>query len=552
MTKIPDNQSSEPPIINQKKLVRLFRDSIKQGNNTAEGVRFCFLIGAGASKDSDIKTGKELATDWYKEITEDLEPEELRAWKTEKGIDEKNLAASYPQIFEKRFEDEAQFGYDELQLQMKKSDPSIGYMILARILAETRHNFVITTNFDHLIEDALFTATPEHPLICGHESLAAYIQSQSQRPTIIKVHRDLLLTPFNKTTDTKKLKDEWIQALAPVLKDFRLVVIGYGANDGSLMDYLTTIKEEHRRKIFWCVRNPKNINQQVREVLKGDDTLVQIEGFEELMYELNDACGLDSFIDLDDLENSQLIENARDKVKHYKKKLTQLAERAKQQVKEGKVTLEALKKLLPNWWAYENKVSQENSFYKKEIIYKEGIKAFPNSHELIGNYAVFLDIRKKDYEQAEFFYLKALEVASADSINYGNYANFLKNIKKNFDQAEPFYLKALKENPENAYYNGNYACFLLALGQKEKGSTYLEKAFLLEPADDLLSELWFYKLAHFPNDAKNARKELDTLLANGVTSPGWDFSLNIERAKKDGCEYIEELEDYAKKISRID
>ncbi len=417
--------------INQNRLIRLFKDSISHGRET-DGIRFCFLIGAGASRESGIKTGQELATRWYKEISEDLDDKELDQWKERNNVDEKNLAASYPEIFEQRFNAEPQIGFNELQQQMKKSEPSIGYMILATILAETRHNFVITTNFDHLVEDALFTVTPEHPLICGHESLAPYIQSQSQRPTIIKVHRDLLLSPFNQTKDTERLKEEWVHALTPVLKDFRIVVIGYGGNDGSLMDYLSEIPVAQRQRIFWCIRDPNNINQQIHAVLKENDTLVKIEGFEELMYELNDACELKAFINKDDLEKSQLIKNARTKAKRYKEKLNQLANRINIKSKEGKKPSEALKKLLPDWWAYQTEIEEENNIDKKDALYQDGMTAFPNSHELKCNYAGFLHDIRKDYKQAESFYKKALEADPEDATYNGNYAYFLHYIRKDY------------------------------------------------------------------------------------------------------------------------
>ena len=38
---------------------------------------------------------------------------------------------------------------------MTDKEPSFGYSVLAQILAGTRHNVVITTNFDNLVVDAL-------------------------------------------------------------------------------------------------------------------------------------------------------------------------------------------------------------------------------------------------------------------------------------------------------------------------------------------------------------------------------------------------------------
>jgi hypothetical protein len=41
------------------------------------------------------------------------------------------------------------------------------------------------------------------------------------------------------------------------------------------------------------------------------------------------------------------------------------------------------------------------------------------------------------------------------------------------------------------------------------------------------------------------------LLKQSERSPGRDFSRNIERAEQDGCTYIEELRELAKKVSEV-
>jgi Tfp pilus assembly protein PilF len=44
--------------------------------------------------------------------------------------------------------------------------------------------------------------------------------------------------------------------------------------------------------------------------------------------------------------------------------------------------------------------------------------------------------------------------------SFRNYANFLEVIRKNYDQAEEYYKKSLELEPDNANINGNYAVFL--------------------------------------------------------------------------------------------
>ena len=75
-------------------------------------------------------------------------------------------------------------------------------------------------------------------MIIGHETLAHYISRQINRPTIIKIHRDLLFDPKNTVEEVEVLHDNWKKALDNVFSDYHPIFIGYAGNDNSLMDFL--------------------------------------------------------------------------------------------------------------------------------------------------------------------------------------------------------------------------------------------------------------------------------------------------------------------------
>lgn len=569
--------------INQQTLVQLFEDA-----HDSDGIRFCFLLGAGASVSSGIPTGATLAKKWYAVIEHMLDQKQLAKWIKDKEIDKENLAESYPAIYGQRFYSNPTAGYESLQKAMSRAEPSLGYLILAKILADTRHSFVITTNFDCLMEDALFLTSNKRPLVCGHEILANFIHAQSNRPTIIKVHRDLMLEPFNHTNNTGKLEKAWIETLKPIVKDFHLVVLGYGGNDGSLMNYLQELPKEERQSIYWCCRDKNKISNKTKSLLTDKDFLVTINGFDELMYALNDVSKFKNFIhELKDDETSILVKNAREKTKLYRKKIDELATQTDKYSKSGHQPDQSLQAILPDWWQdFQSKINASDDVDEQERIYKEGLKKLPDSAplignyanflrdfrknydqaerhykkaleidpdnaDLIGNYAVFLSYFRKDYDQAERYYKKALEIDPDSAINNGNYALFLSDIRKDYDQAERLFKKALEIDPDNAYNIGNYAGFLLAQGGSKEGKALLSRAFELTNDDnqDILLELWFYTLAHIPARADGARKEIKKLLAQGVRPVGWDFSANIEQAEKAGCQYVAELHKLAEEIT---
>ena len=596
--------------ISQESLFRLLKDSTQ--NNSS--IHFGFILGAGASVKSGIPSGLSLAKKWYEEIKEDLNDSDFEKWNKDKEINEKNLAESYTRIFAKRFEIDDRAGYEELQRYMDKAEPSIGYSFLAQLLSKTSHKFIITTNFDTMVEDALFGLKEAKPLVLGHELLSKYINPTSPtRPTIIKIHRDFLLDPYNTDDEIKELNEQWKESLEPLLKEHSMIVIGYGGNDDSLMNYLTEIK--NRKPIYWCYRDDKSkLSSKIINLLTKNDFIIQIKGFDSFMLLLNDKMAFnETIIDKENINNSIIIKNAIEYAERYKKQLEELTKDAL-----NKDEQKAVEKLLPSWWHYELEVQKEKDNDKKEKIYLDGLKNYPKSHELMNNYAILLekldrndegeDYYKKSLDiepndalyignyarilhklnkdiEAEIYYKKSLDIVPNHANNNGNYAYFLQKLNRNVeaetyykksldiepnhannnriyatflqklnrnDEAKTYYKKSLDIEPNHANCNGNYAQFLLILGKDEEAKHYIDNAFKNQTTEkDLLIELWFYRLAHYPEYFDEAKKELDLLLEKNIRSIGWDFTRNIEQAKKEGHQNMELLEDYAKKITTL-
>ena len=499
-----------PQRLSQKELISAIKDA--KGH---ENIKFCFLLGAGASVTSGIPSGEKLSAGWYKEIKERKNEKDFADWKEKEEIDEKDLASSYPKIYQERFRANRENGYAQIQKLFANKEPSVGYAYFAKLLAENGNKFVITTNFDTLIEDALFDYTRTRPLVCGHESLASYINLHTGRPTIVKVHRDILLDPISDKKGVADMHEQWQKALRPILSSFHLIVIGYNGNDGSVMEYLKALKE-NRKPIYWCVRGKKELPEKIKEVLTQNDYVVDIDGFDELVIELCAELGVEIDIIKVGTEDSEIVKNAKNRAERFIEQLNELGKQESEKADKTKTEMpQTIKEILPKWWEYHWKIEKAKTSEEKEEIYKEGIRKLPNSHELIGNYALFL-----------------------------------KNIRKDYDNAEKYYKKALELDHESANKNGNYAGLLLGLGRKIEGKKYLDKAFgLQKDENDLAVELWFYALAHVADRRDEARRELDRLLAGGVRSIGWDFSPNIERAEKDGYPDMDELREYARKIT---
>jgi tetratricopeptide (TPR) repeat protein len=594
-----------------KQFANLFRTIDKDSPDS----KFCFILGAGASSGSGIKTGGEMAKEWFADI-ESLKyfsKEDVSAWMTEEKIDKDRLAEFYGPIYKKRFSQFKSVGYDYLVNEMNNSEPSFGYSVLSQLLTMTRHKVVITTNFDSLVESALYSFTNVRPVVVGHESLAAFARPRAKEPLIAKIHRDLLYNPLNEKEETDVMASPWTSVLEHIFRTHVPVVIGYGGNDGSLMNYLMKIPPCHG--MFWCLFGKEEPREDIMKVVEHHcGHFVRMDGFDELMFDIMQAM---EYKLIDDI----FTNTAERRKREYQEQVKTIQEKKKRSDDplDKKAAAHLSEKARKNdWWSWQLMIDGTEDNDEKERIYTEGIEktahpylisnyaiflkdirkdfdkaeqyylktleAEPDDANFIGNYAMFIDdVRKdfdqaeqhylkaleaepdnamnngnyaaflkfvrKDFEKAEQHYLKALEAEPDHSNNNGNYAVFLKDVRKDFDKAEQHYLKALEAEPDDADFNGNYAQMLLASGRKEEGTPCLEKAFKNCDNDALELELWFYRYAHYEEQRDYAHQEIEQLLSKGVRSVGWDFTANIERAIADGHPDPEELKRLAAAIS---
>jgi len=455
---------------------------------------FCWILGSGASIQSGIPTGGKLAMDWLKELheLEDFSNQPLEKWATEKNLSIKgfkfeNAASFYPWIYQRRFHDDPDAGYAFLEKAMDAAEPSYGYSVLAQIMAGTTHKAAITTNFDNLIADALSIYTAAFPLVCGHESLTGYIRAKLRRPLVAKIHRDLLLNPLSEPGEIEKLSDGWDRALKLILNSYTPIVIGYGGNDGSLMGFLKTI-EPLNGGIYWCYRAGKEPTKEICEVVeKHHGRLVPIAGFDELMLLLWEKLKLESPIKLATSAHEKRVREFQNQFEALNRKIkepagNQAAEAARAPVREAAAA--AVERLTKekDWWAWQLKVNVESDIDKKEALYRDGLKDFPESPELTGYFAIFMNQVRKKYEEAEHLFRRTLELDPKHPNYPGNFAHFMEKVRKNYDEAERLYRKALELDPNHAINTCHFALFTWNVRKdNDEAERLFRKALELDP-----------------------------------------------------------------------
>jgi len=559
-----------------KQFANLFREIDEKNHDT----RFCFILGAGASRGSGIKTGGEMAKEWFADIESHriFKEKDVQEWMTRVSIDRNRLAEFYGQIYQKRFSLKPDMGYDYLINEMHGKEPSFGYSVLSQLLTGPRHKVVITTNFDSLVESALYSYSNVRPVVVGHEALADFARPRAKVPLIAKIHRDLLYHPLNDKEETGEMASPWTSVLEHIFKTHVPIVIGYGGNDGSLMKYLLEI--DPCNGMYWCLFGKEEPREDIRKVVERHcGHFVEMDGFDEMMFDIMESMGYK-------LVGDTFSKTAKRRELDYQEQVKAILEKKKQSDDPADQKAAAqLSERAPkdDWWSWQLKVYGAEDDDEKDRLYREGIEktkhpslignyaiflknvrkdfdkaerhylkaleAEPDDADFNGNYANFLNDVRKDFDKAERHYLKALEAEPDHANNNGNYANFLRNVRKDFDKAERHYLKALKANPDHANNNGNYAQMLLAAGRMKEGTVHLEKAFEHCDDDTLALELWLYRYAHLEEHREHAQKEIEQLLSKGARSAGWDFSANIERAITDGHPNPEELKRLAAAIS---
>ncbi|MBQ3558036.1 MAG: tetratricopeptide repeat protein [Agathobacter sp.] len=531
-----------------------FIKEMKEVSHGPHPRKFCFVLGAGASKSSGIKSGQDLVEIWDEEL-EERNSKEHQTWKEQNGITENNKASFYSEFYERRFKRYPADGYNYLEKLMGNEKPSIGYVMLAHLLTTTQHKVVITTNFDHLSEDAVNYYTEEIPLIIGHESLAHYVSHEINRPIIIKIHRDLLFDPKSKTEELRKLHDNWEKALETVFIQYHPIFIGYAGNDNSLMDFLIVNAEKFKNGEwsfpYWLSYKNESISEKVIEFLeKSNGYLIKHDGFDRVLYllgaefeyklpekdkflsdaekrfqELSDY--IDEFTEIirvssgaeqDDRKNvvkttvveTEEIEQAIQKITGQ----TELQRMFRESVilsnaGDFESALELRRKLVkmePNSARYHNSLG--DTLYRLEQ-YDEAIKEIgiaieldPKNARYYYSYGKVLSELER-YEEALEQYEKAIELEPEEAVYYSSISGILQGLRM-YEDAILAIQEAIKLEPDRAWYYYEMGSILYEMGMYQEALQKFEMAINLEPSDS-----WYFaEMANVLNDMKEYEKAL--------------------------------------------
>jgi Tfp pilus assembly protein PilF len=120
-------------------------------------------------------------------------------------------------------------------------------------------------------------------------------------------------------------------------------------------------------------------------------------------------------------------------------------------------------------------------------------------------YAAFLNETRRDDDEAEHYFLKALELDSNHVNSRLNYALFLERVRQDHAQAEKEYLRALELEPGNIRANGLFGTFLWLVKKRyEEAEVYYRKTLEIDSSsgDALANYAGFLLERNRLNEAK--------------------------------------------------
>ena len=541
-------------IISANQLVR----AIEEGKKNEE--RFCFILGSGASVSSGIPAGVSLESDWMKEMETTPGMKEVReiakklqedghlendfaeiekAWNKTKSTGELFPSEFYFDIYKLRFFPNHRNGYYYLENIMANKNPSFGYHPLALMLASGKgDNLVITTNFDSLVEDALFLYTDSKPLVINHELLADYAgDSNIKRPIIAKVHRGIFFDPLNQPEETNELKGRWHDVLVSVFQIYTPIVIGYGGGDNSLMKLLEEENVKMKNGIYWCYMEKYGLpNKKIQELVqKKKGYFVRTAGFDAIMLAIGNAL-FPNQIGVHETEK-YLNNRTSMQIVNYEKEYKRLTEfENKDGVEEGGAQVnqsenefkEEIEKMTERGSVSENERQEKNQLtawdywrqgedFYNSTQYQDAIESYTKAIELEPGNALFYNDRGCAYENMNIHdkaieeYETAIDLNPNDAIFYCNRGDAYSNLGS-YDKAFNDYKKALQLDSNCSYaYMGRGHLYEL-LGNNSRAIDEYNKAIMITPQDDVSYEnrgYIYFKLKDYDKAIDDLNKAIE-------------------------------------------
>ncbi|WP_353196732.1 SIR2 family protein [Parapedobacter defluvii] len=186
---------------------------------------------------------------------------------------------------------------DYIEGKLSDAKPTYGYKSIGALMKMGYINYILTTNFDRLIEDAAalaFGSTSKlHVASIDNNYRGLQFIQDHKVPALLKLHGDFHSLFMKNTSNELHEQDENLRsAFLNICQNYGLAFIGYSGRDDSIINVLEeTLGKDSAfpNGLYWFIRPGNRPINRVMELLsqakaKGIETyLIEIDSFEECL-----------------------------------------------------------------------------------------------------------------------------------------------------------------------------------------------------------------------------------------------------------------------------
>ena len=258
-----------------------------QGNR---GV-YALLLGSGVSRASGIPTGWDITLDLIQKLAAlhgDDPGSAPESWYSEKYRKEPDYSDLLDQLTRTQAERQQllreYFEPDEQERAEGRKQPTEAHHAIAALAAQGYIRVILTTNFDHLIENALREAGVEPTVLSSPDQVHGALPLIHTQCSVIKLHGDYLDTRIRNTaSELRTYPPEFDGLLDQVFDEFGLIVCGWSAEwDEALRNGIYRCPSR-RFATYWAARGQPGTEAKRLIGHRGADVM-SIEGADKFFH----------------------------------------------------------------------------------------------------------------------------------------------------------------------------------------------------------------------------------------------------------------------------
>jgi hypothetical protein len=234
---------------------------------------YALLLGSGISRAAGIPTGWEVVLDLIRRIAllqgEDCEPDPA-AWYTRSFGQEPSYSILLEALAKSPSERQqllrGYFEPTETEREQGLKMPTPAHKAIAELVAKGYVRVILTTNFDHLLEQALEAIGVIPTVISTPQGVEGTLPLTHAQCTVIKLHGDYLDIRIKNTPQELEWYDDRLDALLDrILDEFGLIVSGWSAEWDTALRAALERCQSHRFTTYWTMRG--ELGETVRRLI---------------------------------------------------------------------------------------------------------------------------------------------------------------------------------------------------------------------------------------------------------------------------------------------